>query len=74
MVKKLLDHTKQTATDALKTTSKQVIQKTAEPTGDLVGNKIVNRITKVSRHSLQNNSETITNEHDKEVPKKDIYL
>ena len=27
------------------------------------------KITKVSRNSQQNNSETTTNEHDKEIPK-----
>ena len=66
---KLLDHAKQSATDAIKTSSKRVIQKTAEATGDLIGNKIANRITKVSKNSQQNNSETVTNEHDKEIPK-----
>ena len=48
---KLLDHAKKFATDALKTSSKQVIQKTAEVTGDLIGNKIANRITIVSKNS-----------------------
>ena len=48
---KLLDHAKQSATEALKTTSKRVIQKTAEANGDLIGNKIANRITKVSKNS-----------------------
>ena len=62
------DHTKQFATDAFKTVSKRAIQKTAEATGDLIGNKIANRITKVSKNSPQNNSETVTNEHDKEMP------
>ena len=66
---KFFDLSKQSATDALKTTSVKVIQKTAEVSGDLIGNKIVNRITKVSRSSLQNNLETITNEHAKEIPK-----
>ena len=66
---KLVDHTKQSATDALKAVSKRAIQKTAKTTGDLIGDKIANRIAKVSRSSLQNNSETITNEHDKEMPK-----
>ena len=37
---KLLDNSKLSATDALKTTWKRVIQKTAEATGDLIGNKI----------------------------------
>ena len=32
----------------LKTASKRAIQKTAEATGDLIGNKIVDKITKVS--------------------------
>ena len=64
-----LDHAKKSATDALKTSSKRVIQKTAEATGDLIGNKIANRITKVSKNSQQNNSETTVNGHDKEIPK-----
>ena len=46
---KPLDHAKQSTTDALKTTSKRANQETAEATGDLVGNKIANRITKVSK-------------------------
>ena len=70
----LLDYAKQSATDTLKTSSKRVIQKAEEATGDLIGNKIANKITKASRSSLQNNSETITNEHDKKYLKKDIYL
>ena len=41
---------------------------TAEVAGGVIGNKIANRVTKVSS-SPQNNSETITNEHDKETPK-----
>ena len=34
--------------DAIKTASKRAIQKTAEATGDLIGNKIVYKITSVS--------------------------
>ena len=45
---KLLDHAKQSATDAFKNASKRVIQKTAEPAGDLIGNKIAGNIIKVS--------------------------
>ena len=67
---KLLNHAKQSATDALKTSSKRVIQKTAETTGDLIGTEIVNKIAKISKTSQQNNSETVTNEHEKEIPKK----
>ena len=48
---------KKSAADALKTSSKRVIQKTAEANGGLIGNKIVDavaksyndRITKVSK-------------------------
>ena len=66
---KLLDHVKKSSTDALKTSSKTAIQKSAEATGDLIGNKISNKIAKVSKNSQQNNSETVTNKHDKEIPK-----
>ena len=55
------DHAKQSATDALKTSTKWVIPKTAEVTGDLIGNKIA----RVSKTSQQNNSETFTSENDK---------
>ena len=37
---KLIGHDKESATDALKTYSKRVIQKTAIAVGDLIGNKI----------------------------------
>ena len=53
----------------LNTSSKRVIQKTVEETGDLVDNKVSERVTKVSKNLQQNNSETVTNEHDKEIPK-----
>ena len=35
----------------------------------MIGNKIANRITKNSKNSQQNISETVANEHDKEIPK-----
>ena len=35
---KLLDHAKQSTLDALKTSSKRVLQKTAEGNGGLIGN------------------------------------
>ena len=35
----------------------------------MIGNKIANKIIKVLRSSLQNKLETITTEHDKEIPK-----
>ena len=49
-----------------KNSSKRVIQNTPETTGDLVGNKIADKLSKIL---LQNNTEKITNESDKEMPK-----
>ena len=66
---KLLDHAKQSATDAIKTTLKRVIQKSTEVTGYLIGNETANRIKQGSKNPQQNNSEAVTNEHDKEIPK-----
>ena len=43
--KKLFDAAKKSATVAVKTASKGAIQKTAEATADLVGNKIADKIT-----------------------------
>ena len=37
---KLIDTEKKSTTDAIKTASKRATQKTAEATGDLIGNKI----------------------------------
>ena len=54
-----IDHAKQSATDTIKTASKRAIQKIAEATHDLIGNKIETfRITKLSKNSSKNNSET----------------
>ena len=47
--KKLVDTAKKSTTDAIKTTSKRIIQKTAEATVDLVGNKTADKITSVSK-------------------------
>ena len=44
---KLVDSAKKYATDALKTASKREFQKTAEVAGDLVANKIADKITSI---------------------------
>ena len=49
---KLIDSTKKFTTDVIKTASKRSIQKTAEATGDLIGNKIADKITSVSKRFL----------------------
>ena len=51
--KKLVDTAKKSATDAIKTASKRAIQKTAEEPGDLVGNKIADKITSISKKSTK---------------------
>ena len=42
---------KKSTTDAIKTASKGAIQKTAEVTCDLIGNKLADKITSVSNKS-----------------------
>ena len=48
---KLLDSAKQSIADAIKTASKRAIQKTAESIGNLICNKIPDKITSVSKKS-----------------------
>ena len=55
-VQKLLDSAKKSTTDAIKATSKGAIQKTAEATGDLIGNKIADKIASVSKKTSNNNN------------------
>ena len=55
---KILDPTKQSATDALETASKGVIEKAAETTSDLIEKKIADKISGVPNMSPKNNSET----------------
>ena len=46
---KLMDTATKTVIDAAKTASKRVIQKTAEATGDLIGNKTADKITSTGK-------------------------
>ena len=48
---KLLDSAKKSTTNAIKASSKREIQKTAETTGNLIGNKISDKITSVPKRS-----------------------
>ena len=47
--KKLLDTATKTGIDSAKTASKGVVQKTPEATGDLIGNKIVEKNTSLGK-------------------------
>ena len=60
---KLLDSAKKSTTDAIKTASKRAIQKIAEATGDLISNKIADKITSASKKPSNNNN----NSNDEDV-------
>ena len=59
-----LDSAKKSTADAIKTASKGEIQKTVEATGDLIGNKIADKTTSVSKKTAKElpNDETKENE------------
>ena len=44
-----MDTATKTGIDAVKTASKRAVQKTAEATGDLIGNKVDDKITSVGK-------------------------
>ena len=44
-----MDIATKTGIDAAKTTSKRIVQKTAEATGDLIGNKMADKITSIGK-------------------------
>ena len=56
---KLLDHAKISSADATKIASKKEKKKTAGAASDLIGNKIADKIMKLSSNSPQNSSKTV---------------
>ena len=62
---KLLDSPKKFTTDAIKTASKRALQKT-EATGDLIGNKIADKKTSVSKKSYNKNNNNNNNNNNNE--------
>ena len=50
---KLIDTATKRGIDAAKTASKRVVQKTEEATGDLIGNKIADKITSVGKPKVE---------------------
>ena len=73
---KLVDTAKKSATDAIKTDSKRAIQNRSEAIGDLIGNKIADKITSVSKKYPKKLSsmelysmELHSNEANNEIPK-----
>ena len=57
--KKLMDTATKTGIDAAKTASKRVVQKNAEATGDLIGNKIADKITSIGKAKEKENTKEI---------------
>ena len=56
-------------TDAIKTASERAIQKTAETTGALIGNKIADNITSVSKKkpAMKLHSKELPDDNDEDV-------
>ena len=61
-----MDTATKTGIDAAKTASKQVVQKTAEATDDLIRNKIAGKITSLGK--------TKTKSKEKEDERKEIFI
>ena len=60
--KKILDNSLSAGKDFAKIVDKKVLTKSAEATGDLIGNKIADRITKSARNKDQNEDDRIMEE------------
>ena len=67
---KIVDTAKKSATDAIKTASKTAIQKRAEATGDLIGNKIADKIT--AEPSPKDVRSASKKSHNEEIQSKDV--
>ena len=64
---KLLDSAKKSTTDAIKTASKRAIQKTVEATSDLIGSKIADKITSISKKKSTKKLPNDETEEDAEI-------
>ena len=62
--KKLMDTATKTGIDSAKIASKRVVHKTPETTGDLIGNKIAEKITSLGK----------TKSKEKEDKRQEIYI
>ena len=54
-----MDTATRTGIDAAKAASKRVVQKTAKATGDLIGNKIAEKITSVGKSKQEDKTKKI---------------
>ena len=72
----LLDIAKKSSADAIKSSSKRAIQKTADATGNFIGNKTAGKITSISK-SPQNTLKELhskTDENEIKIPKERYIL
>ena len=60
--RKLLDKSMDVGKDFAKKTSKKVLDKSAEPTGEMIGNKIDDRITRKPRNKMEKEDDRIMEE------------
>ena len=60
--KKILDNSLSAGKDFAKLAGKKVLPKSAEATGDMIGNKIADRITKSTRNKAQKEDDRIKEE------------
>ena len=67
--KKLIETATKTEIDATKTASKRVVQKTAEATGDLIGNTIADKITSADKTKSKGNEK-----EDETNKRQEIYI
>ena len=63
--KKIIDTTKKQGSEFAKTAGKRIVQKSAEATGDLIGNKIADKITSLGKSK---NKEKETSEEEIIIP------
>ena len=63
--KKILDNSLSAGKDFAKKAGKKVLTKSAEATGDLIGNKIADRISKSTRNKAQKEDDRIIKETQK---------
>ena len=72
--RKLVESAAKYVTDAIKTASKRAIQRKRGSAGDLIGNKIAEKIISVSKESPKelHSKELSSNEGNNQIPKKYI--
>ena len=66
--KKITDATKKEQTNFTKTAGKRMVQKSAEATGDLIGNKIADKITSLEKEKKKKKENELKKPHEIVIP------